>query len=46
MIDVQLLRSDLDAVATRLAARGFVLDSAAIKALEAERKDIQTKTES
>ncbi|MGB6054578.1 MAG: serine--tRNA ligase [Burkholderiaceae bacterium] len=45
MIDIQLLRKDLDAVAARLATRGFVLDSAAFAALEAQRKQIQTRTE-
>ncbi|MGB7479147.1 MAG: serine--tRNA ligase [Burkholderiaceae bacterium] len=45
MIDIQLLRKDLDAVAARLATRGFVLDSAAFVALEVQRKKIQTRTE-
>jgi len=45
MLDLQLLRKDLDAIATRLADRGFVLDSAAFRGLEAERKAIQTRTE-
>jgi seryl-tRNA synthetase len=45
MLDLQLLRKDLDAIATRLADRGFVLDSAAFRGLEAERKAIQTHTE-
>jgi seryl-tRNA synthetase len=45
MLDIQLLRKDLDAVAHRLAARGFVLDTARIAGLEAERKDIQTRTQ-
>jgi len=45
MIDIQLLRSSLDAVAARLAARGHVLDRDAFVALEAERKDIQTRTQ-
>ncbi len=38
MIDIQLLRKDIDAVAARLAARKFRLDVAAFNALEAERK--------
>jgi len=45
MIDIQLLRKDIDSVAARLAARKFQLDAAAFNALEAERKQIQTRTE-
>ncbi|HYD62368.1 MAG TPA: serine--tRNA ligase [Noviherbaspirillum sp.] len=45
MIDIQLLRKDIDTVAARLAARKFQLDVAAFNALEAERKQIQTRTE-
>jgi seryl-tRNA synthetase len=45
MIDIQLLRKDIDNVAARLAARKFQLDVAAFNALEAERKAIQTRTE-
>ena len=45
MIDIQLLRKDIDNVATRLASRKYVLDVAAFNALEAERKAIQTRTE-
>ncbi|WP_019141451.1 serine--tRNA ligase [Noviherbaspirillum massiliense] len=45
MIDIQLLRKDIDAVAARLATRKFQLDVAAFNALEAERKQIQTRTE-
>ncbi len=45
MIDINLLRNDIDAVAKRLAARGFVLDAAAFSSLESRRKEIQTKTE-
>src|SRR5450830_449003 len=45
MIDIQLLRKDIDNVAARLAARKFQLDVAAFSALEAERKQIQTRTE-
>jgi seryl-tRNA synthetase len=45
MIDIQLLRKDIDTVAARLAARKFQLDVAAFNALEAERKTIQTRTE-
>ncbi len=45
MLDIQLLRNDLDAVAERLATRGFVLDTAKFAQLEAERKTIQTRTQ-
>lgn len=45
MIDIQLLRKDIDNVATRLASRKYVLDVAAFNALEAERKAIQIRTE-
>jgi seryl-tRNA synthetase len=45
MIDIQLLRKDIDSVAARLAARQFKLDVAGFNALEAERKQIQTRTE-
>ena len=38
MIDIQLLRKDIDSVAARLAARKFQLDVHAFNALEAERK--------
>lgn len=45
MIDIQLLRKDIDNVAARLATRKFQLDVGAFNALEAERKAIQTRTE-
>ncbi|WP_423196304.1 MULTISPECIES: serine--tRNA ligase [unclassified Cupriavidus] len=45
MLDIQLFRKDIDAVAQRLATRGFSLDVAAFQALEAERKQLQTQTE-
>jgi len=45
MIDIQLLRKDIHAVAERLAQRKFKLDVDAFNALEAERKSIQTRTE-
>jgi seryl-tRNA synthetase len=45
MLDIQLLRRDLDAVAARLASRGFALDTDTFRALEAERKTVQTRTE-
>jgi seryl-tRNA synthetase len=45
MLDIQLLRKDLANVAQRLASRGFTLETARIEALEAERKEIQTRTQ-
>ena len=45
MLDIQTLRKDLDGVASRLAARGYSLDTAAFAAMEAERKAVQTRTE-
>ena len=45
MLDIQLLRNDLNAVAGRLAARGMTLDVAAFESLEAKRKAVQTQTQ-
>jgi seryl-tRNA synthetase len=45
MIDIQLLRKDIENVASRLAARKYQLDVAAFNAMESERKRIQTRTE-
>ena len=45
MIDIQLLRSNLDAVVARLAARGYDFPREQFLALEAERKDVQTRTQ-
>lgn len=45
MIDIQLLRKDIANVAARLATRKFQLDVEAFNALEAERKQIQSRTE-
>jgi len=45
MLDIQLLRNDLDGVSNRLAARPFHLDGAAFQALEQERKQVQTRTQ-
>lgn len=45
MLDPQLLRKDLAAVAEKLALRGYTLDVATLEALEAERKVVQTRTE-
>jgi seryl-tRNA synthetase len=45
MIDIQLLRKDLDAVVARLAARKFILDKDAFIYLESDRKQVQSRTE-
>jgi len=45
MLDPKLIRGQLDEVATRLAQRGFKLDTARITALETERKEVQTRTQ-
>ncbi|MFN9130116.1 MAG: serine--tRNA ligase [bacterium] len=45
MLDIQLLRSDLDRVATRLADRGYALDRERFLALEGERKQLQGHTQ-
>jgi len=45
LLDIQLFRNDLEGTAARLAARGFTLDTAAFSALEAQRKEVQTRTQ-
>ena len=46
MIDIQLLRSDIHAVAARLATRGgAAFPIGEFEALEAERKKVQTDTQ-
>ena len=45
MLDIQLLRANPALVAERLATRGVSFDTAAFGALEAERKDLQTRTQ-
>ena len=45
MLDIQLLRSQLDAVEAGLASRGKAIDLSDFKALEAERKTLQTRTQ-
>ena len=45
MIDIQLLRKDIEGVAAKLATRKFQLDVATFSTLEAERKQIQSRTE-
>jgi len=45
MLDLKLLRQDVDAVAANLARRGFAFDRAAFIALESERKALQVEVE-
>jgi seryl-tRNA synthetase len=45
MLDPQLLRTQLDAVVTRLADRGFTFDQDTFRATEAQRKQIQKEAE-
>ncbi len=45
MIDPQLIRNDLDNVAAQLKKRGFILDTAQLVELEAQRKAVQIETE-
>ena len=45
MLDIHLLRTDLEGVARRLADRPFALDTAAVRSLEEERKRVQGRTQ-
>jgi seryl-tRNA synthetase len=45
MLDIQMLRNDLAAVAARLATRGYALDTAKFERVESDRKAIQTRTQ-
>ncbi len=45
MLDIQLLRSDLQGTAKRLADRGFAFPADEFQALESRRKTIQTETQ-
>src|SRR6059036_174257 len=45
MLDPQRLRTDIDAVAKRLADRPFVLDVAGFNDLERERRLVQTRVQ-
>ena len=45
MLDIQLIRKDIHAVAARLAQRPFLLDIEALQKLEAERRDVQMRTQ-
>ncbi len=45
MLDIKLLRNDIDAVAKQLAKRGFEIDTAAFQVLENKRKTLQSATQ-
>ncbi len=45
MLDQQLIRRQLQAVEAGLARRGFTLDTAALQALEQQRKELQQRTQ-
>ena len=45
MLDIQLLRSDLEGAVRHLAQRGYTFDAPGFQALEQERKTIQTETQ-
>ncbi|MBA3775549.1 MAG: serine--tRNA ligase [Betaproteobacteria bacterium] len=45
MLDINLLRNDLTRVTAGLAQRGVTLEAARFSVLEAQRKDIQTRTQ-
>ncbi len=45
MLDIQMLRTQPDAVAAGLARRGAAIDLAPFEALEAQRKQVQTQTQ-
>mgnify|MGYP001818993248 CR=1 FL=1 len=45
MLDPQILRNDIDAVAEKLLIKGYTLDTAAFNQLEARRKDLQVNVE-
>lgn len=45
MLDIQLLRKDLDSVAQRLKSRGYHLDTGLFIELEQHRKSLQTRTQ-
>lgn len=45
MLDIQLLRNDLDGAAQRLKARGFELDVRRFQELEQDRKAVQMRTQ-
>ena len=45
MLDIQLLRTNIDDVRQRLSTRGYTLDVETFQKLESERKTLQTRTQ-
>lgn len=45
MLDIKRLREELPVITQQLARRGFVLDTVRFEALEAQRKQLQTQTQ-
>ncbi len=45
MIDLKLIRNDLNNVVKRLNTRGYVLDAESLSRLEARRKEVQVRTQ-
>ena len=45
MLDIQLLRTNINEVCERLGAHGYTLDTATFQKLEGERKTLQTRTQ-
>lgn len=45
MLDLQTLRNEINEVASRLATRNYILDTARFEQLEGERKTVQTRTQ-
>ncbi|MGH8772649.1 MAG: serine--tRNA ligase, partial [Burkholderiales bacterium] len=45
MLDIQLLRTDIEDVAKKLSSRGYTLDVSAFNELESRRKSLQTQTQ-
>ncbi len=45
MLDPRLIRNELHETAAKLATRGFTLDVATLEALEAQRKEVQSRTQ-
>ena len=45
MIDLKLIRNDLNNVVKRLNTRGYVLDAESLNRLEARRKEVQVRTQ-
>ena len=45
MLDIKQLRKETEAVSTQLSRRGYALDVARFQALEAERRELQEKTQ-